>query len=57
MKGFGEKNQSKREKKPKSIQKINNYKLIKKAFELQAEGRKSEAAKFYKLLIEQGVKV
>jgi len=56
MKGFGEKNQSKREKIPKNTQKVNIDQLIKKAFELQAQGKKLEAAKYYQYLIKQGIK-
>ena len=56
MKGFGEKNQSKKEKIPKNKNKANIDKLIKKAFELQAQGRKLEAAKYYVYLIKQGIK-
>tara|TARA_B100000886_G_scaffold95254_1_gene63074 strand:+ start:628 stop:2112 length:1485 start_codon:yes stop_codon:yes gene_type:complete len=56
MKGFGEKNQSNREKISKTKQRVNNNELIKKAFELQAKGRKLEAAKFYAYLIQQGIK-
>ena len=56
MKGFGEKNQSKKEKIPKNKNKANIDKLIKKAFELQAQGRKLEAAKYYAYLIKQGIK-
>ena len=47
MKGFGEKNQSKKEKISKYKQTVNNDQLIKKAFDLQAQGRKLEAAKYY----------
>ena len=47
MKGFGEKNQSKKEKISKNKPKINTGQLIKKAFDLQAQGRKLEAAKYY----------
>ena len=56
MKGFGEKNQSKKEKISKNKQKVNTGQLIKKAFELQAQGRKLEAAKYYEYLIKQGIK-
>ena len=49
MKGFGEKNQSKREKE-------NIDQFIKTAFNLQSQGRKSEAAKYYQYLIKKGVK-
>ena len=56
MKGFGEKNQSKKEKILKNEQKVNAAQLIKKAFDLQAQGRKLEAAKYYEYLIKQGIK-
>jgi len=56
MKGFGENNQSKREKIQKNEQKVNINQFIKKAFELQAQGKKLEAAKYYAYLIKQGVK-
>ena len=56
MKGFGEKNQSKKEKISKNKQKVNTGQLIKKAFALQAQGRKLEAAKYYEYLIKQGIK-
>ena len=49
MKGFGEKNQSKREKE-------NIDQFIKTAFNLQAQGRKLEAAKYYQYLIKRGIK-
>ena len=56
MKGFGKKNQSKKEKISKNKQKVNIGQLIKKAFDLQAQGRKLEAAKYYEYLIKQGIK-
>tara|TARA_S200000501_G_scaffold207332_1_gene194879 strand:- start:721 stop:2205 length:1485 start_codon:yes stop_codon:yes gene_type:complete len=56
MKGFGEKNHSKRVGTPKNKQKVNIDQVIKKAFELQAKGRKLEAAKYYAYLIKQGIK-
>ena len=56
MKGFGEKNQSNKEKIIKYKLQINTNELIKKAFELQAQGKKLEAAKYYEYLIKQGVK-
>ena len=49
MKGFGEKNQPKKEKISKNKQKVNTSQLIKKAFVLQAQGRKLEAAKSKKI--------
>ena len=56
MKGFGEKNQSKKEKNTTNKQKFNIEELIKKAFQLQATGKKAEAAKYYSYLIKIGVK-
>ena len=56
MKGFGEKNQSKKRITSKNKKKVNIGQLIKKAFELQAQGRKLEAAKYYEYLIKQGIK-
>ena len=56
MKGFGEKNQSKKEITSKNKQKVNIVQLIKKAFDLQVQGRKLEAAKYYEYLIKQGIK-
>ena len=56
MKGFGEKNQSKKTKILKNKKKVNTGQLIKKAFDLQAQGRKLEAAKYYEYLIKQGIK-
>ena len=56
MKGFGEKNQSKREVILKNKQKVIIDQLIKKAFELQAQGKKLQAAKYYAYLIKQGIK-
>ena len=56
MKGFGEKNQSNREKKLKNKQDANINQLIKKAFGLQSKGKKIEAAKYYSYIIKQGIK-
>jgi len=56
MKGFGEKNQLKKIKTPKNAEILNSDQLIKKAFTLQAQGRKLEAAKHYEYLIKQGIK-
>jgi len=56
MKGFGEINQSKREKIQKNKKKENIDHLITKAFELQAQGKKLEAAKYYQYLIKKGIK-
>ena len=51
MKGFGEKNQPKKENILKNKQKLNTDQLINKAFDLQSKGRKLEAAKYYEYLI------
>ena len=56
MKGFGEKDQSNKIKTPKNKKIINFDELIKKAFKLQSEGKKLEAAKNYAYLIKQGIK-
>ena len=56
MKGFGEKNQSKREKILKNKELVNIDLLIRKALELQAQGKKFEAVKYYTYLIKQGIK-
>jgi len=56
MKGFGEKNQSNKIKNPKNEEILNIDKLIEKAFKLQAQGRKLEAAKYYAYLVKHGVK-
>jgi len=56
MKGFGEKNQSKKIKKQKKEEIVNIDLLIEKAFKLQALGRKLEAAKYYSYLIKNGIK-
>ena len=56
MKGFGEKNQSKKIKKQKNEEILNIDKLIKKAFKLQGQGKKLEAAKYYAYLIKNGIK-
>ena len=56
MKGFGEKNQSKQIKKQKNEEILNIDKLIKKAFKLQGQGKKLEAAKYYAYLIKNGIK-
>ena len=55
MKGFGEKKQSKK-RKNNSIKKdiVNKNELLKKAFNLQAQGEKLEAAKYYAYLIKIG---
>jgi len=56
MKGFGEENPSKKEKISKIKQKAIISQLINKAFQLQAHGRKLEAAKYYAYLIKKGIK-
>ena len=56
MKGFGEKNQSKKIKKQKIEEILNIDQLIKKAFKLQAQGKKLDAAKCYEYLIKHGIK-
>jgi len=56
MKGFGGNNQSKKQKIFKNKQQVNISQLINKAFELQSQGRKLEAAKYYIYLIKQGIK-
>ena len=56
MKGFGGKNQSKKEKISKNKQKVNISQLLNKAYELQAQGKKLEAAKYYIYFIKQGIK-
>jgi len=56
MKGFGAKNQSKQVKTFKHKDNVNIDQLTKKAFELQAQGKKLEAAKYYIYLIKQGIK-
>ena len=55
MKGFGEKKQSKKRKNNASKKDIvNKNELLKKAFNLQAQGEKLEAAKYYAYLIKIG---
>ena len=49
MKGFGGKNQSKKDKE-------NIDQFIQMAFNLQAQGKKLEAAKYYQYLIKKGIK-
>ncbi len=56
MEGFGEKNQSNKIKKQTKENIINIDQLIKKAFTLQALGKKLEAAKYYAYLIKHGIK-
>ena len=56
MKGFGEKNQSKKIKTPKNEEIVNIEQLMKKAFKLQPQGRKLEASKYYAYLIKNGIK-
>ena len=56
MKGFGEKNQSKKIKKQTKEKIINIDQMIKEAFKLQALGKKLEAAKYYAYLVKHGIK-
>ena len=56
MKGFGEKNHPKKKISSNYRQKLNGDQLIKKAFQLQAQGDKLEAAKYYSYLIKEGIK-
>lgn len=56
MKGFGKKNQQNNKNLSKIKQKLNIDQLIQKAFQLQALGKKAEAAKYYSYLIKIGVK-
>ncbi len=55
MKGFGDKKQSKNKKLKNENKQLNNDQLIKKAFQLQAQGKKLEAAKYYSYLIKKGL--
>ena len=56
MKGFGDRKKSKK-KKIKYENKNSSYdQLINKAFQLQAQGKKLEAAKYYSYLIKNGLK-
>ena len=56
MKGFGENKKAKKRKIKKKEEIVNIDQLINKAFKLQAQGKKLEAAKYYLYLIENGVK-
>ena len=56
MKGFGEENQEKKRNIRNVNKKFNHDQLIKKAFQLQTEGKKIEAAKYYSYLIKDGLK-
>ena len=56
MQGFGDKNQSKKKIISNENRKFNSDQLIKKAFQLQAQGKKLEAAKYYLYLIKNGLK-
>ena len=56
MKGFGDKKQSINKKIRNENKQLNNDQLIKKAFQLQAQGKKLEAAKYYSYLIKNGLK-
>ena len=56
MKGFGKKKQPKRKSLSNRKQIFNIDQMIEKAFQLQAQGKKLEAAKYYSYLIKQGIK-
>ena len=56
MKGFGKDLHQKNNTLSKSKQKLNIEQLITMAFQLQAKGKKYEAAKYYSYLIKQGIK-
>ena len=56
MQGFGDKKNSKKRKIGNQSKKIDNDELIKRAFQLQAQGKKFEAAKYYSYLIKNGLK-
>ena len=56
MQGFGDKDQSKKKIIRYKNNKFYNDQLINKAFQLQAEGKKLEAAKYYSYLIKNGLK-
>ena len=56
MKGFGQKNQSKKKRNLNEEKKFKNTQLVKKAFNLQAQGKKFEAAKYYAYLIQEGLR-
>ena len=56
MKGFGDKKQSQKEKIPKKNHILNIDQLIEKAFLLQAQGKKLEAAEYYAYIIQKGIK-
>ena len=56
MTGFGGEKYLKKKTLSKNKNKLNIDELIKKAFQLQAEGKKNEAAKYYAYLINQGIK-
>ena len=56
MKGFGENKKAKKRKIKKKEEIVNIDQLINKAFKLQAQGKKLEAAKYYLYLIENGEK-
>ena len=55
MQGFGDKNQSKKKNIRIGNKKFNNDQLINKAFQLHAQGKKLEAAKYYSYLIKNGL--
>ena len=56
MKGFGEKNQTNKKKLQNKNNQIKFDQLIKQAFELQRQGNRIEAAKYYSYLIRTGLK-
>ena len=56
MTGFGRENHSKKQNKQTNKKKVNIDQLIQQAFALQAQGKKLEAAKYYKYLIRRIVK-
>ena len=56
MQGFGEKKQPKRKSVSNRKQIFNIDQMMQKAFQLQAQEKKLEAAKYYSYLIKQGIK-
>ena len=55
MKGFGDENESKKENFRNKNKEFNYDRLIEKAFLLQSQGKKIEAAKYYSYLIKNGL--
>ena len=55
MKGFGDENKSKKENFRNKNKGFNYDLLIEKAFLLQSQGKKIEAAKYYSYLIKNGL--